>query len=97
MRICLLPSLVLSVVLVCACTGGASLIDRHARFLSEPNAYVCRHTSVAPVVDGKLDDAVWQKAEADLRFVDISGEDFPAPRLKTSVTVLPLCVNLPAE
>ena len=88
MRTPCLLSLALSAVLLCACGRTGSLVVKHARFLSEPNGYVCSFADVPPVIDGKLDDAVWQKAEADFRFTDISGEGFPEPRFKTSVKLL---------
>lgn len=80
---CLLPPLLLA-----GCGKSESLVNRYARFLTEPNTYVCMHTDTPPLIDGVLDDEVWGQAGFDARFSDISGEDYPSPRFNTRVKLL---------
>ena len=53
-----------------------------------PLKYACRFTPTAPVIDGRLDDAVWQKAEWTSDFVDIEGDAKPRPRFRTRAKML---------
>lgn len=53
-----------------------------------PLEYVCHFTTIAPKIDGKLDDVVWQKAPWTSDFVDIEGAAKPAPRFHTRVKML---------
>lgn len=50
---------------------------------SAPPLYECAAVSVAPVIDGKLDDAAWSNAPWTADFGDIEGADRPAPPLRT--------------
>ncbi len=71
-----------------ACGRSVSLSDKYARFLTDPNGYVCLKTESAPVIDGSLADMCWQKAPFSDAFCDISGEGFPEPYRKTQVKML---------
>lgn len=53
-----------------------------------PRAYVCRHTSVAPRVDGDLADPAWEAAPWTEDFVDIRGGGAPLPRFRTRAKML---------
>lgn len=50
-----------------------------------PLTYLCQRATTVPVIDGKLDDAVWQKAAWTADFVDIEGSAKPRPRHRTRV------------
>jgi hypothetical protein len=54
---------------------------------SAPRHYDC-HQAQGIVVDGKLDDAAWQKASWSEAFVDIEGSAKPAPRFRTRMKML---------
>jgi hypothetical protein len=50
--------------------------------------YDC-HRATSPIkIDGHIDDAAWSAAEWSSAFVDISGEDHPAPRFRTRMKML---------
>jgi len=51
----------------------------------EPRRYTAPHVAAPPVIDGRIDDAVWRDAPWSEPFVDIEGHRRPAPRLRTRV------------
>jgi hypothetical protein len=53
-----------------------------------PRGYVCQRAATPVKIDGKLDDAAWQKAPWTDDFVDILGDMRPAPRFRTRVKML---------
>jgi len=53
-----------------------------------PENYVVRHVANAPVIDGDINDAVWQRAKWTKDFVDIEGDLKPRPPYKTNVKML---------
>jgi hypothetical protein len=53
-----------------------------------PQNYVVRHIVKAPVIDGDINDAVWQQAKWTNDFVDIEGDLKPRPPYKTNVKML---------
>ncbi|MDN3581027.1 carbohydrate-binding family 9-like protein [Mucilaginibacter flavus] len=53
-----------------------------------PQSYVVRHIAKAPVIDGDINDAVWQQAKWTNDFVDIEGDLKPKPTYKTNVKML---------
>ncbi|WP_321438041.1 carbohydrate-binding family 9-like protein [uncultured Bacteroides sp.] len=55
---------------------------------TSPESYVVRHTSVKPVIDGNITDAVWQNASWSNFFRDIEGKSKPDPYYKTRVKML---------
>lgn len=50
--------------------------------------YEAAHTSVPPVIDGDLTDPAWHPALWTQPFVDIRGEDWPAPAWTTRAKIL---------
>ena len=50
--------------------------------------YDCAFATIAPKLDGKLDDDVWSKAEWTEDFLDIEGPARPAPRYRTRAKML---------
>ncbi|WP_367870530.1 carbohydrate-binding family 9-like protein [Luteolibacter sp. Populi] len=59
-----------------------------ARAVAAPLTYECPRSEQAPVVDGDLSDAAWQKAPWTADFIDIRGKDEPAPRFRTRARML---------
>jgi hypothetical protein len=53
-----------------------------------PFEYVCRRADGPIKVDGRLEEAVWQKADWTEVFGDIEGRAKPAPRYRTRVQML---------
>lgn len=68
--------------------GAQSIFQKYERFLTEPRSYVCYRTDGKLKIDGKLDEASWQKAKPTAPFVDISGEGFPTPKYETTAKML---------
>jgi hypothetical protein len=58
------------------------------RIVFAPRSYLCYHTSVAPVIDGQLDEQEWSAAPWSESFVDIQGDLLPVPRWSTKVKML---------
>jgi Carbohydrate family 9 binding domain-like len=50
--------------------------------------YVCSYTAKPPVIDGKGNEAAWQKASWTEDFVDILGDSLPRPALRTRMKML---------
>jgi len=55
---------------------------------SPPRRTVCLRTGDAPLIDGRLDDEVWQIAPWTEDFIDIQGDTNPTPRHRTRVRLL---------
>ena len=53
-----------------------------------PLNYTVEHTDTPPVIDGNINDAIWQKADWTQDFQDIEGDLKPQPPLKTRVKML---------
>jgi hypothetical protein len=53
-----------------------------------PREYACRHASIAPQIDGKLDDSAWRSAPWTTPFIDIEGTQRPKPRFRTRAKML---------
>lgn len=53
------------------------LCERFAARLTPPPLYHCRYADEQPVIDGNLNDVVWQKATLIDDFKDIRGAGFP--------------------
>jgi hypothetical protein len=54
----------------------------------KPLSYECLRASNPIHIDGKLDDAAWQKAPWTSDFVDIEGDIKPRPKFRTRVKML---------
>lgn len=63
--------------------SAQSITQKYERFLTDPHGYVAQRVTAPIKVDGVLDEADWDKAQAITNFADISGEGFPAPRFDT--------------
>ena len=61
---------------------------RYAEQLTPVQQYVCQRAGQPIQIDGKLDEAAWQKAAGITHFVDISGKGHPAPRYHTTAKML---------
>jgi len=59
-----------------------------ANLFTPPKSYVVNYVKVAPVIDGDISDAVWQKTPWTDDFRDIEGDLKPDPPLKTQVKML---------
>jgi len=53
-----------------------------------PNGYVVTHTNTPPIIDGDINDPVWQQAKWTEDFRDIEGDLKPNPPLQTNVKML---------
>ncbi len=53
-----------------------------------PRQYVCYRSPSVPAFDGKLEEASWQSAPWTDPFVDIEGQQHPAPRFRTRAKML---------
>ncbi len=58
------------------------------RLAFAPKSYMCYRVAAPLVLDGKLDDAAWQRAAWTEDFVDIEGELKPKPRYRTRAKML---------
>ena len=72
----------------CSLLSAQGLFEKHKRFLTPPHAYVCHRAADTITIDGKLDEASWKHAATTAEFVDISGEDFPRPKYRTTAKML---------
>lgn len=59
------------------------LFEQYERVLTTPRSYVCYRADGKIKVDGKLNEASWQKAAYTESFVDISGAGFATPKYDT--------------
>jgi len=53
-----------------------------------PKSYQCFRAEKPLVIDGKIDDKAWKKAEWTTEFVDIEGSAKPLPKFKTRAKML---------
>lgn len=72
----------------CGALSAQTLFEKYERFLTPPKTYVCQRAGEAVKIDGKLDEAAWKNVPATAAFVDISGEDFPKPKFRTTAKML---------
>ena len=68
--------------------SGQPLFERYKAQLTEPRSYAYFRTEGKMRIDGRLDEAAWQRAVPTAPFVDIRGEGYPEPVKKTSVRML---------
>jgi hypothetical protein len=83
-------SLALATAVLAAALGAAPALPfEHPATAWHPRWYCCPATATPPVIDGRLDDAVWRLAPWTEDFVDIEGEARPvAPRHRTRAKLL---------
>ena len=83
--------ILLSILLMAFCVvlaKGQSLFSKYSPMLTTPAGYVCYRTADAITVDGRLDEASWQKAMPTASFADIRGEGFAKPIYDTRARML---------
>jgi hypothetical protein len=73
--------------LLCGCTSSPETVFIIDEKEYQPQSYVCQRTN-GIVIDGKLDDADWQKAAWTNYFVDIEGDKKPKPQFSTRVKMM---------
>jgi hypothetical protein len=54
----------------------------------DPRTYICYRAAGTVVVDGNIDEPVWEKAAWSDSFLDIEGQGRPRPRLRTMVKMI---------
>ena len=70
-----------------ACGLDAPLHPAPGQEPTSPRVYEAPHTSVPPSIDGDLTDPAWHPAPWTQPFVDIRGEDWPAPAWTTRTKI----------
>jgi len=80
-------------------SAAQSAFDGFKNLFTEPRSYVVNYTKIAPVVDGDINDAVWQQATWTDAFRDIEGDLKPNPPLRTHAKMLwdDSCLYIAAE
>lgn len=68
--------------------GAQSPFKGLENLFTVPANYVVKHTATAPVIDGDINDNIWQQATWTSDFVDIEGDLKPKPPLQTNVKLL---------
>ncbi|MEM8681742.1 MAG: carbohydrate-binding family 9-like protein, partial [Planctomycetota bacterium] len=83
------------IVMLCSVAMAAAIDlsadERATHNLAErsfPARTTCRLASEVPVIDGRLDEPVWQSVKWSAPFVDIRGGSHPAPPLRTRMKLL---------
>ena len=74
-----------------ALAGGwfaAALLGVASSVAEQPKHYSCVRAGGPVVIDGKLDDAAWERAAWTTDFVDILGASKPTPRFQTRAKML---------
>lgn len=76
-----------------------SPFDSMPNLFTIPRSYTVSYTGTPPVIDGDINDAVWQKAAWTDDFVDIEGSLKPLPPLRTRARMLwdDSCLYIAAE
>lgn len=79
----------LSVALLCSFTVNAqSAFKGLENLFDAPENYIVYHVDHPPVIDGNINELVWQRVNWTKEFVDIEGRDKPKPPLATKVKML---------
>lgn len=66
----------------------SSLFKGWEHLFTTPQNYVAGYTDVAPVIDGNINDQVWENARLTQSFQDIEGDLKPKPYYDTKVKML---------
>ena len=84
-----LPILSLELLAFCGISARASNLDEwHLIEAIMPRHYVCQRALGHLTVDGKIDEAAWEKAPWTEDFADIEGMTKPKPRFRTRAKML---------
>lgn len=59
-----------------------------AHLFTTPEHYIITHTSKAPLIDGDINDKIWDQAKWTSSFVDIEGDAKPKPQYNTQLKML---------
>lgn len=80
-------------------SSAQSPFDKMANLFTVPRSYTVGYTDTPPVIDGNINDTVWQKAPWTDDFVDIEGSLKPLPPLRTRTRMLwdDSCLYIAAE
>jgi len=80
-------------------SGAQSPFKNFANLFTEPKSYTVNYTHTAPIIDGDINDAVWQQAAWTDDFRDIEGDLKPNPPLRTRAKMLwdDSCLYIDAE
>lgn len=62
--------------------------SQEIKIKAEPLMYLCKRVEIAPLIDGVIDDEIWNSAAWTDLFIDISGPDFPIPKQLTKAKML---------
>jgi len=63
-------------------------LNAFSQEISQPKKYVCYHIDEPIVLDGNINDSVWQLAKWTNDFMDIQGPEHPKPVYQTRVKML---------
>src|ERR1700754_2353530 len=80
--------LIVSAVFISAEVKAQETFKGLENLFTVPEGYVVKHISKAPVIDGDIDENIWQQARWTNDFVDIEGDLKPKPALQTNVKML---------
>jgi len=80
-------------------SAAQSPFKSFANLFTEPRSYTVTYTRTAPIIDGDINDAVWQQAAWTEDFRDIEGDLKPNPSLRTRAKMLwdDSCLYIAAE
>ncbi|MCD8742523.1 carbohydrate-binding family 9-like protein [Mucilaginibacter roseus] len=59
-----------------------------AHLFTTPEHYIVTHTAKAPVIDGDINDKIWDQAKWTSSFADIEGDAKPKPQYNTQLKML---------
>lgn len=68
--------------------GQSSVFDGYKHLFVTPQSYVVGYAHQSPIIDGNIEDAVWQKAPWTSAFQDIEGDLKPKPYYQTKAKML---------
>ncbi len=70
------------------CSKAQSPFKGLENLFTTPKGYVINYVKTPPIIDGDINDAVWQQAQWTTDFKDIEGDLKPNPSLQTNVKML---------
>lgn len=81
--------LIITISFFLSCQNSISQIVSYEHPINyQPVTYVCYKTNDSLIIDGKLDELIWQKTPVTNDFVDIQGDLKPLPPYQTNVKML---------
>ncbi|WP_114938997.1 carbohydrate-binding family 9-like protein [Mucilaginibacter endophyticus] len=82
------PGLTAALLILPGLVSAQEAFKEFPDLFTVPYSYVAKHVKQPPVIDGDVEDAVWQQAQWTQDFQDIEGRLKPAPPLQTNVKML---------